>query len=228
MKRIALKPEEDTIRLIHCTTPAARKMNFIFHPIKLGDVTEFFVLALAHVQAAVQPLHSQVCVRVLAVLFTLPHPLTTPLNLCILSAWSPLDDHKAPLHTCRREGGGRPDKHKGNQQIPFAWALRNIIGPNHHLFSFVKSLTAGLDKSEWKICRPQDAAKTFTDKSPPYWSQMLIQPANFHKWYNDYHYRLSNFISACHIVGPLMIAKWNGLWLRPGELFLCCAQHAGP
>lgn len=146
----------------------------------------------------VQPLHSQVCVRELAVL-SLPHPLFDTQS-------------DVRWRTTRRRylfwihrGGRRKekmDKHKGNQQIPFAWALRNIIGPNHHLFSFIKSLTAGLDKREWKICRVQDAAKTLTDSSP-YWSQMLSQLANFDKWHNDYHYRSGNFISACHIVGPL-------------------------
>lgn len=69
----------------------------------------------------------------------------------------------------REEKGGlkkKKDKHKSNQQIPFAWVLRNIIGPNHHLFRFVKSLTAGLDKRERKICRVQDCAKTLSDKNP--------------------------------------------------------------
>lgn len=146
----------DQINSLHHSS--STQDEFYIPPIKLGDVTEFFVLALAHVQA-LRPAPA------LAGLCESTRCAFQPLR----PLWSTSDDHKAPLDTCRKtgQGGDGTDKHKGNQQIPFAWALRNIIGPNHHLFSFVKSLTAGLDKSEWKICRLQDAAKTFTDKSPP-------------------------------------------------------------
>lgn len=86
-------------------------------------------------------------------------------SLCSPSLWyteppkEPQDSAACP-GSVRLEGGKNSQRQSTNPL--FAWARRNIIGPNHRLFSFIKSLTAGLDKREWKICRVQDAAKTLT------------------------------------------------------------------
>lgn len=151
-------PKGERIRLIHYLDSNRIQDEYYTPAIKLGDVTEVFVLLLARVQR--------------------PSPASALTGLCESTHCAPpplhplfgtqSGNHEAPLPLRDPyEQKKKMERHKGNQQIPFALALRNIIGPNHHLFSLVKSPTAGLDKREWKICRVQDAAKTLTDLSPP-------------------------------------------------------------
>lgn len=83
--------------------------EFYIPPIKLGDVTEFFVLALAGVQQ--------------------PSPAPALAGLCESTRCaSPLrsasDSHKAPLSYGRKKkkkvGGIKNGQTQSNQQIPFA------------------------------------------------------------------------------------------------------------
>lgn len=116
------------------------------------------------------------------------------------SCWTLVGHHYISwIHT---EKNKKMDKHKGNQQILSAWALRNIIGPNHHLFSIVKPLTAGLDKAKRKVFWVRDVAKTLVDQ-PPIEARCLTQPANFDKWHDDCRYTSGNFVSTYHTVGPV-------------------------
>lgn len=126
--------------------------------------------------------------------------LSTSALFGVKSCWRLVGRHYISwIHTEKEQ---KMDKHKGNQQIPSAWALRNIIGPNHHLFSIVKTPTAGLDKAKLKVFWVQDVAKTLVDQ-PPIEARCLTPSANFDKWHDDCRYTSGNFVSTCHTVGSV-------------------------